>query len=59
MVGGGEPKPLNCSAAPLIKELRQVRADFTQLETEYNDKKKTYENTAVGDEAATPVLFTL
>jgi len=44
--------------APLIKELRQVRADFTQLETEYNDKKKTYENTAVGLDAERDKLLT-
>jgi len=44
--------------APLIKELRQVRADFTQLETEYNEKKKAYENTAVGLDAERDKLLT-
>jgi len=37
--------------APLIKELRQVRSDFSLLETEYNEKKAVYENTAVGLDA--------
>jgi predicted nuclease with TOPRIM domain len=31
--------------APLIKELRQVRTDFSQLESEYNEKKSLYEST--------------
>jgi intraflagellar transport protein 81 len=34
--------------APLIKELRQVRTDFSQLESEYNEKKSLYESTAAG-----------
>jgi len=33
--------------APLIKELRQVRADFSELEKQYNSKKEAYEHTAV------------
>ena len=34
--------------APLIKELRQVRTDFSQPESEYNEKKSLYESTAAG-----------
>lgn len=30
---------------------QQERADFSQLETEYNEKKSVYENTAVGLDA--------
>jgi len=33
--------------APLIKELRQVRTDFSELEKQYNQKKEVYEHTAV------------
>ena len=31
--------------APLIKDLRQVRTEFSQLESEYNEKKSLYEST--------------
>lgn len=34
--------------APLIKDLRQVRTEFSQLESEYNEKKSLYESTAAG-----------
>mmetsp|Transcript_17872 Transcript_17872/g.42762 ORF Transcript_17872/g.42762 Transcript_17872/m.42762 type:complete len:673 (-) Transcript_17872:186-2204(-) len=44
--------------APLIKELRQVRSDFSLLETEYNEKKAVYENTAVGLDAERDKLNT-
>jgi len=34
--------------APQIKDLRTLRAKYQELETEYSEKKGTYENTAVG-----------
>mmetsp|Transcript_10773 Transcript_10773/g.26382 ORF Transcript_10773/g.26382 Transcript_10773/m.26382 type:complete len:672 (+) Transcript_10773:79-2094(+) len=44
-------KEKKAKLAPLIKELRQVRADFSQLEAEYSEKKSVYENTSVGLDA--------
>jgi len=44
-------KEKKAKLAPLIKELRQVRADFAHLETEYNEKKAAYDNTKVGLDA--------
>mmetsp|Transcript_51921 Transcript_51921/g.86312 ORF Transcript_51921/g.86312 Transcript_51921/m.86312 type:complete len:680 (+) Transcript_51921:62-2101(+) len=34
--------------APQIKELRQVRQLYTEIETEHNEKKSLYENTLTG-----------
>lgn len=44
-------KEKKAKLAPLIKELRQVRTDFAQLEAEHNEKKAVYENTKVGLDA--------
>mmetsp|Transcript_37238 Transcript_37238/g.72658 ORF Transcript_37238/g.72658 Transcript_37238/m.72658 type:complete len:673 (+) Transcript_37238:118-2136(+) len=51
-------KEKKAKLAPLIKELRQVRADFAQLETDYNEKKSAYENTKVGLDADQDKLST-
>jgi intraflagellar transport protein 81 len=34
--------------APQIKELRAIRSQFQELETQYNEKKALYENAMMG-----------